>query len=143
MSDVYENRSREEIRTDRAPSAVGPYSQAVRVGDFVLCSGQIPLDPAAGTIVEGDFAAQARRVLDNLAAVLAAAECSMADVVRTTIYLTDLADFAGLNEIYAGYFEAPFPARSTVQVAALPRGARVEIDAMAYTPRAGRLKRLS
>ena len=110
---------------------------------FVLCSGQIPLDPAAGTIVEGDFAAQARRVLDNLSAVLAAAGCSMADVVRTTIYLTDLADFAGLNEIYAGYFEAPFPARSTVQVAALPRGARVEIDAMAYTPRGGSLKQLS
>jgi reactive intermediate/imine deaminase len=143
MSDVYEKPSREEIRTGSAPAAVGPYSQAVRVGDFVLCSGQIPLDPAAGTIVEGDFAAQARRVLDNLSAVLAAAGCSMADVVRTTIYLTDLADFAGLNEIYAGYFEAPFPARSTVQVAALPRGARVEIDAMAYTPRGGRLKPLS
>ena len=142
MSDVYE-RSREEIRTGSAPAAVGPYSQAVRVGDFVLCSGQIPLDPAAGTIVEGDFAAQARRVLDNLSAVLVAAGCSMADVVRTTIYLTDLADFAGLNEIYAGYFEAPFPARSTVQVAALPRGARVEIDAMAYWPRGRALKRPS
>lgn len=135
-------KGRQEIRTDGAPAAVGPYSQAVRVGDFVLCSGQIPLDPAAGTLVGGDFAAQARRVLDNLAAVLAAAGCSMADVVRTTIYLTDLVDFAALNEIYAGYFEAPFPARSTVQVAALPRGARVEIDAMAYVP-AGGLRRPS
>jgi reactive intermediate/imine deaminase len=102
------------------------------VGDFVLCSGQIPLDPASGAIVAGDFAAQARRVLDNLSAVVGAAGLSMADVVRTTIYLTDLADFAVLNEIYAEYFAAPFPARSTVQVAALPRGARVEIDAMAY-----------
>jgi len=133
MSDTG-HEGRKEVRTDRAPAAVGPYSQAVRVGDLVLCSGQIPLDPAAGTIVPGDFAAQARRVLENLSAVLAAAECSMADVVRTTIYLTDLADFAALNEIYAGWFEAPFPARSTVQVSALPRGARIEIDAIAYAP---------
>ena len=141
MSDA-DDRRREEIRTSDAPAAVGPYSQAVRVGDFVLCSGQIPLDPAAGTMVAGDFAAQARRVLDNLAAVLAAAGCSMADVVRTTIYVTDLADFSALNEIYAGYFEPPFPARSTVQVAALPRAARVEIDAMAFAP-GSRLKRPS
>ena len=129
-----EKTGRQEIRTSAAPAAVGPYSQAVRVGEFVHCSGQIPLDPASGVIVEGGFDAQARRVLDNLSAVLAAAGCSMAEVVRTTIYLVDLADFARLNEIYAGYFEAPFPARSTVQVAALPRGARVEIDAMAYAP---------
>src|SRR5512139_3790240 len=119
MSDT-EHEAREEIRTDKAPAAVGPYSQAVRVGDFLLCSGQIPLDPVAGTMVGGEFAAQAQRVLENLSAVLSAAGASMADVVRTTIYLTDLADFAALNEIYAGYFEAPFPARSTVQVAALP-----------------------
>jgi reactive intermediate/imine deaminase len=135
MSDA-DRKKRVEIRANGAPAAVGPYSQALRVGDFVLCSGQIPLDPASGVLVAGDFAAQARRVLDNLSAVLAAAGCSMAEVVRTTIYLADLADFAALNEIYAGYFEAPFPARSTVQVAALPRGARVEIDAMAYAPRA-------
>ena len=134
MSDT-QHEGREEIRTDKAPAAVGPYSQAVRVGDFLFCSGQIPLDPVAGTMVGGEFAAQARRVLENLSAVLSAAGASMADVVRTTIFLTDLADFAALNEIYAGYFEAPFPARSTVQVAALPRGARVEIDAMAYAPR--------
>jgi reactive intermediate/imine deaminase len=133
MSDTG-HKGRQEIRTDRAPAAVGPYSQAVRVGDLVLCSGQIPLDPVAGTIVEGDFAVQARRVLENLAEVLVAAGCSMADVVRTTIYLVDLADFAALNEIYAGYFQAPFPARSTVQVSALPRGARIEIDAIACTP---------
>jgi len=125
---------KEEICTAAAPAAVGPYSQALRVGDFVICSGQIPLDPASGAIVDGDFDAQARRVLDNLSAVLAAADCAMAEVVRTTIYLVDLADFSRLNEIYAGYFGAPFPARSTVQVAALPRGARVEIDAMAYAP---------
>jgi len=136
MSDT-DKPGREEIRTAAAPAAVGPYSQAVRVGDFVLCSGQIPLDPASGAIVTGDFSAQARRVLDNLSEVLAAAGCSMAEVVRTTIYLVDLKDFARLNEIYEGYFEAPFPARSTVQVAALPRDARVEIDAMAYAPRSG------
>jgi len=127
-------KRREEVRSDRAPAAVGPYSQAVRAGDYVLCSGQIPLDANSGTIIAEDFAAQARQVLDNLSAVLSAAGCSMAEVVRTTIYLTDLADFAALNEVYAGYFEPPFPARSTVQVAALPRGARVEIDAMAYAP---------
>jgi len=133
MSDP-RNGKREEIRTTSAPAAVGPYSQAVRVGEFVLCSGQIPLDPGSGAIVAGDFAAQARRVMDNLAAVVGAAGLSMADVVRTTIYLTDLADFAAMNEVYGGYFAPPFPARSTVQVAALPRGARVEIDAMAYAP---------
>jgi reactive intermediate/imine deaminase len=136
MSDS-NSEGRSEIRTDRAPAAVGPYSQAVRVVDLVLCSGQIPLDPKSGAIVSGDFAEQARRVLDNLSAVVAAAGCSMADVVRTTIYLVDLSDFAALNEIYARYFEPPFPARSTVQVSALPRGARIEIDAMAYAPSQG------
>jgi 2-iminobutanoate/2-iminopropanoate deaminase len=136
MSDT-NSKGREEIRTDRAPAAVGPYSQAVRVGDLVLCSGQIPLDPKSGAIVAGDFAEQARRVLDNLSAVVDAAGCSMADVVRTTIYLVDLSDFSALNEIYARYFEPPFPARSTVQVSSLPRGARIEIDAMAYAPGQG------
>jgi 2-iminobutanoate/2-iminopropanoate deaminase len=120
------------IATDKAPAAIGPYSQAVRVGDLVFCSGQIPLDPATGALVEGEFAAQARRALDNLTAVLGGAGLSMDDVVRTTIYLADLADFAEANRVYAEYFTAPYPARSTVQAAALPKGARVEIDVIAW-----------
>lgn len=123
------------IATNAAPAAIGPYSQAVRVGELVFCSGQIPLDAASGALVEGDFATQARRVLDNLAAVLRGAGLGMDDVVRTTIYLADLADFAEVNRIYAEYFTAPYPARSTVQAAALPKGARVEIDVIAWTGR--------
>ena len=120
------------ISSDAAPGAVGPYSQAVRVGDLVFCSGQIPLDPATGALVEGDFALQTRRVLDNLAAVLRAAGLGMNDVVRSTIYLVDLADFAEVNRVYAEYFTPPYPARSTVQAAALPKGARIEIDVIAW-----------
>jgi 2-iminobutanoate/2-iminopropanoate deaminase len=119
------------IRTAQAPAAVGPYSQAIRLGGWVFCSGQIPLDPRTGGLVDADFTAQARQVLENLAAVLAAAGLTPRDVVKTTVFLVDLADFAVLNEIYGQYFEDPFPARSTVQVAALPRGAKVEIDAIA------------
>ena len=119
------------IATAEAPQAIGPYSQAVRAGDLVFCSGQIPLDPVTGALVDGDFSLQARRVLDNLAAVLRAAGLGMNDVVRTTIYLADLADFAEVNRIYAEYFAAPYPARSTVQAAALPKGARLEIDVIA------------
>lgn len=118
------------ISTDRAPAAIGPYSQAVRVGNFLFLSGQIPLDPA-GRLVTGSFEAQARRVLDNLTAVLEAAGLTTANVVKTTVFLTDFNDFVKTNEIYAEYFTADPPARTTVQVAALPRAARIEIEAIA------------
>ena len=114
-----------------APKAIGPYSQAVRAGDLLFLSGQIPLDPSTGQMVDGDIAAATRRVMDNLAAVLASAGLSFANVVRTTIYLADLGDFAKVNEVYGSYLSEPFPARATVQVARLPRDARVEIDAVA------------
>ncbi len=122
---------KQALSTSDAPAAVGPYSQAVRAGGFVFVSGQIPLDPKTGTLVAGGIDAQTERVLDNLDAVLRAAGSSFADVVRTTIYLVDLGHFAAVNAIYAHRFEAPYPARATVQVAALPRGAQIEIDAIA------------
>lgn len=121
------------ISTKDAPAAIGPYSQAVRAGGLLFISGQIPLDPVTGEIVPGDVAAQTGRVLENLAAILAAAGCAFGDVVRTTIYLVDLAHFAIVNEVYARFFVAPYPARVTVQVSALPRGSLVEIDAIATT----------
>ena len=120
------------ISTDAAPKAIGPYSQAIRAGGFLFVSGQIPLDPSTGQMVEGGIEAQARRVMDNLAAVLAAAGASMGNVVRSTIYLADLADFGTVNDIYGSYFSAPAPARATVQVSRLPRDARVEIDVIAH-----------
>jgi 2-iminobutanoate/2-iminopropanoate deaminase len=120
------------ISTEEAPQAIGPYSQATRAGDWVFLSGQIPLDPATGQIVEGGIVPQTRRVMENLGAVLRAAGATFADVVRTNIYLTDLGDFARVNEVYATYFPKDPPARATVQVAALPRGAAVEIDLTAY-----------
>jgi 2-iminobutanoate/2-iminopropanoate deaminase len=123
---------REAVSSEQAPRAIGPYSQAVRAGDFLFLSGQIPLDPATGQLVPGDVAAQTRQVLDNLRAILGASGRSLDAVVRTTIYLADLADFAVVNEVYGGYFADPAPARATVQVARLPRDARVEIDAVAY-----------
>ncbi len=119
------------ISSPDAPSAIGPYSQAIRSGDLVFLSGQIPLDPKTGQLVTGNIVAETERVLDNLAAVLAAAGSSFADVVKTTIYLVDLADFQAVNETYAKRFGQNPPARATVQVAALPKGARVEIDAIA------------
>jgi reactive intermediate/imine deaminase len=119
------------IATNDAPHAIGPYSQAVRAGNLVFLSGQIPLDPVSGEIVAGDFAVQARRVFDNLKAVLAAAGATFAHVTRATVYLTDLGNFQTLNGIYAEYFGAHKPARSTVGVASLPRGAAVEIDFIA------------
>jgi 2-iminobutanoate/2-iminopropanoate deaminase len=122
---------RQPIATPSAPAAIGPYSQALRAGGLVFLSGQIPLDPATGQIAAGDIAAQAERVLRNLEAILIAAGCGFGDVVRTTIYLVDLAHFATVNEVYARYFATPYPARVTVQVSALPRGALVEIDAIA------------
>jgi len=118
-------------RSEDAPKAVGPYSQAILAGELVFCSGQIPLDPATGQLVEGDIAAQTGRVLDNLAAVLAAAGSDLAHVVKTTVFLADLGDFAAMNEAYATRFGEHRPARSTVQVAALPRGARIEIECIA------------
>lgn len=129
---------RETVHSDAAPAAIGPYSQAIRAGGLVFCSGQIPLDPATGQMIEGDVRAQTRRVMDNLAAVLAAAGVGFGDVVRTTIFLTDLGDFAAVNEEYGTRFSgtAP-PARATVQVAALPRGAKVEIDCIAVADARG------
>ena len=121
------------ISTSEAPGAIGPYSQAVRSGNFLFCSGQIPLDPKSGQIVSGDIAAQTRRVLDNIAAVLRAEGLSFNNVVKTTIFLTDLGDFQAVNEIYGSYFKQDPPARSTVQVSALPKGAKIEIDAIADT----------
>ncbi|HVN87304.1 MAG TPA: Rid family detoxifying hydrolase [Candidatus Binatia bacterium] len=128
---------KERVQTAGAPAAIGPYSQAVRVGEWVFCSGQIGLDPTTGALVSGGTAAEAERALANLAAVLATAGGSLDDVVRTTIYLVDLADFARVNELYGTRFRPPFPARSTVGVASLPRGARIEIDAIATLKRRG------
>ena len=125
-----------EVRTPDAPEPVGPYSQAIAQDGWIFASGQIPLVPATGKLVEGDVEAQTRQVLANLRAVLAAAGASFADVVRTTIYLTDLASFARVNAIYAEHFDAdPAPARATVQVAALPLGAQIEIDCIALASR--------
>lgn len=124
------------IATPAAPAAIGPYSQAIRAGDTVYLSGQIPLDPATMQLVEG-FEAQVARVFANLEAVCAAAGGSFADVVRVTIYLTDLANFAKVNEAMASRFRQPFPARVTVGVASLPRGAQVEIDAVMHLPALG------
>ncbi|HAK53889.1 MAG TPA: reactive intermediate/imine deaminase [Acidobacteria bacterium] len=122
---------RQAIQTSDAPQAIGPYSQAVRAGEFLFISGQIPLDPATGEIVDGDIAAQTERVMENIGAILAAAGVSFANVVRTTIFVADLGDFATVNDVYARYFDAPAPARATFQVARLPKDARVEIDAIA------------
>lgn len=119
------------ISTTQAPAAIGPYSQAIQSGELLFLSGQVPIDPATGELVAGDIAVQTERVLDNLAAVLAAAGCTFADVVKTTIYLVDLGDFQAVNQTYAKRFAAAPPARATVQVSALPKGARVEIDAIA------------
>ena len=122
---------RERISTGNGPSAIGPYSQAIVAGDLVFVSGQIPIDPATGSLVEGDIAAQTRRVMKNLGAILEAAGSSLDQVVKTTVYLVDLNDFTSVNEAYGAYFKADPPARATVQVARLPKGAGVEIDAVA------------
>lgn len=118
------------VTTDQAPAAIGPYSQAVRAGGTVYFSGQIPLDPATGSLVEGDITAQTRRVFDNLVAVVQAAGGSLAQVVRVGIYVTDLGNFAAVNAVMAEYFRQPYPARSTIEVSALPKGAQVEVDAI-------------
>lgn len=131
--------TRTAIRTPQAPAAIGPYSQAISVeitasSRMIFCSGQIPLDPATGQLVDGDLATQTRRVLDNLAAVLADAGADYSHVVKTTIFLADLGDFAAVNAIYAERFSGAPPARSTIQAAKLPRDARVEIEAIAVVP---------
>ncbi|WP_437715188.1 RidA family protein [Sorangium sp. So ce448] len=127
--------SRIAITSDRAPRAIGPYSQAVKAGDLVFCSGQIPIDPATGELVAGGIEEQTARVIKNLTEVLSAAGASWSDVVKTTIYLTDLADFAIVNQVYGAAVGGVLPARATVQVAALPKGAAVEIEAVAHLSR--------
>ena len=122
---------REAVSTASAPKAIGPYSQAIRAGSLVFVSGQIPIDPATGNLVEGDIQTQTRRVFDNLGEILKAAGASFEHVVRTTVYLADMNDFAAMNEVYATYFGSPAPARATVQAARLPRDAQVEIDVIA------------
>ncbi len=121
----------EPVHTKDAPDAIGPYSQAVRCGDMVFCSGQIPIDPATGALVAGSIEDQAHRVLKNLQAILQAAGTGMNQVVKTTIYLTELSNFQKVNQVYGSYFQKPFPARVTVQVSALPKNADIEIDAIA------------
>ena len=122
---------KQAVSSPDAPKAIGPYSQAVRAGQLLFVSGQVPLDPATGQIVSGDISTQTRRVFDNLGAVLKAGGRSFADVVRTTVFLADMNDFAAVNEVYGTYFSEPYPARATVQVARLPKDARVEIDVIA------------
>lgn len=122
--------TRRSIQTEAAPAAIGTYSQAVEAGGAVWLSGQIPLDPATGQLVDGDMTVQVGRVFDNLAAVANAAGASLGDAVKLTVYLVDLGDFGTVNEVMAGLFSPPYPARAAVQVAALPRGARVEVDAV-------------
>jgi 2-iminobutanoate/2-iminopropanoate deaminase len=119
------------VRTGAAPAAIGPYSQAIRAGSLLFVSGQIPLDPETGALVSDGIAGQTHRVLQNIGAILIAGGASFDAVVRTTVYLADLADFAEMNAVYATYFRSPAPARSTVQVARLPRDARIEIDVIA------------
>ena len=128
---------RQPIHSDHAPAAIGPYSQAVRAGNTVYFSGQIPLDPATGDLVEGDIAAQARRAFDNLKAVCEAAGGTMDDITRVGLYLTDLSQFAAVNAVMGEYFAQPYPARSTIEVPALPKGAAFEVDALMVLPQAG------
>jgi 2-iminobutanoate/2-iminopropanoate deaminase len=130
------------ISTTEAPAAIGPYSQAVRVGAMIFCAGQVPLDPQSGQIVSEDIAEQTRRVLDNVAAILKSEHLTMANVVKTTVFLADFGDFQKMNEVYATYFKDQPPARSTVGVSTLPKNARVEIEAIAVAdendPRSGK-----
>lgn len=119
------------ISTELAPKAIGPYSQAIRVNGFIFCAGQTPIDPAVGKLIEGDVPAQTRRVLENISAILEAAGTSLAKVVKTTVFLTDMANFKAMNEVYAEFFPEHPPARSTVAVAGLPLGAQVEIECIA------------
>lgn len=130
-----EKREKHAVTSAQAPRALGPYAQAVRAGEWLFLSGQLGIDPNSGELVAEDAGRQAAQALANLAAVLAAAGAELTDVVKTTVFLVDLADFAEVNEVYASVFSPPYPARTTVGVASLPRGARVEIDAIAYCGR--------
>lgn len=120
------------IKPAKSPAAVGPYNHAVRIGDLLFCAGQIPIDPATGNLISGDIKAQTERVLQNVKAILDDQKLTFANVVKSTVFLTNLADFAGMNEIYSKHFTSDFPARSTIQVAALPKGANVEIEVIAH-----------
>jgi 2-iminobutanoate/2-iminopropanoate deaminase len=120
------------IKPAKSAPAVGPYNHAVRVGDLLFCAGQIPIDPATGNLVTGDIKAQTERVLENVKTILNDQGLSFSSVVKSTVFLTNLADFAGMNEVYSKYFTADYPARSTIQVAALPKGANVEIEVIAH-----------
>jgi 2-iminobutanoate/2-iminopropanoate deaminase len=122
---------KQAVQTVHAPGAIGPYSQAIKAGHLLFVSGQIPLDPKSGELVKGSIADEAKRVLENLKAIIEAAGGTLGDVVRTTIYLKDMGQFAAVNEVYAGYFSQPYPARATVEVARLPKDVNVEIDAIA------------
>lgn len=122
---------RQAVSTEAAPAAIGPYSQAIRAGSLLFVSGQVPIDPATGNIVEGDITVQTRRVLQNVEAILLAGGASFDTVVRTTVFLADMNDFAAVNQVYATCFRSPAPARATVQVARLPKDARIEIDVIA------------
>ncbi len=126
------SRKKHVIKPSGSPAAVGPYNHGVRVGHLLFCAGQIPIEPATGNLVAGDIKVQTERALENIKAILEDQNLSFANVVKSTVFLTDLADFAGMNEVYAKYFTAEFPARSTVQVAALPKGAAVEIEVIAH-----------
>lgn len=122
-----------EIKTDKAPAAIGPYSQAIQISKLVITSGQLPMDPATGEIIAGGIEEQARQVFENLAAVLGASGTSLANVVKTTVFLKDLGDFAAVNNIYGSYFSQPYPARSCVEVARLPKDVLIEVEAIATT----------
>lgn len=121
----------EAVSTNKAPKAIGPYSQAIKLGDFIFISGQIPIDPSTNELVEGDIQVQTKKCLENINAILAEANLNLQHVLRTTIYMTDLNEFKEMNEVYASYFNEPYPSRSTVQVCALPKGAKIEIEVMA------------
>ncbi len=120
------------IKPAKSPAAVGPYNHAVRIGELLFCAGQIPIEPATGNLITGDIKAQTERVLENVKAILDDQNLTFANVVKSTVFLTNLADFAGMNEVYAKYFTENFPARSTIQVAALPKAATVEIEVIAH-----------
>ena len=128
---IQERAAKQIIKTERAPGAIGPYSQAVRAGDFVFVSGQIPIDPATGNFVSEDVTEQTEQVLKNLSAVLEAAGSSLKSAIKTTVFVADMNDFAAMNEVYARYFTENFPARATVEAARLPKDARVEIECVA------------
>jgi len=128
---------KQAVSSPDAPKAIGPYSPALRTGQLLFVSGQVPIDPATGQMIDGDIAAQTRRVFENIGALLTAGGRSFADVARTTVFLADMNDFAAMNEVYGQYFSEPYPARATVQVARLPKDARVEIDVIATYDQGG------